>query len=113
MRSVLIAGVLACSTACSAITMPTARTVETTERGCTTVKVAPALDSVVAVAGGLVMVWGLWLVLETAADDNVDNPGVPYSIGALAAVPGAAGLTFWGLSARHGFRSANACARRG
>jgi hypothetical protein len=98
---------------CSFVTMPAASSVAEPGRDCRTSRAAPAVDTALAVAGGIAAIFGTAIIVRTALDDDVDQPKVAYIGGAMYAVPGALGLAGFGLSARHGFRSARACARRG
>jgi hypothetical protein len=99
-------------TGCAAAVMPSPHTITAMDRRCTTGRAAPVLDTVVAAAGGIVAVAGLLVIARTAADDDVDHPAVPYTVGGMSAGVGVAAATLWGFSARHGFRSASACEQR-
>jgi hypothetical protein len=112
MRSLAFVALLSSLTACSA-SLPSAETIATTNRPCSTDTSAPDLDTEMAFVGGVVTLLGLVAFLTADSDGGDDDAeGIQKAYGTLIMVPGGILTVAYGLSAHHGKRSVSACEQR-
>jgi hypothetical protein len=93
--------------ACSFIAMRFPSTAEGNKRAeCTDTVVAPLVDLVPAIAGGVFSVWAIGTAATADCTGHEETcPGLGYGLGTMAAIP----ALVYGASAAYGFLAARAC----
>lgn len=76
---------------------------------CSTSGGAPAVDTIMAVLGGIGTALALYVILDEATHDYGEWDGFGYFVGGVVGIPSGAILLGYGFSARFGNRHIAAC----